>query len=754
MALILLLIVAGKIGADPIRGTVVSAVGTTPIANASIVARRGRGSVISDRFGRFTISTTLPDTLIIMAIGWRPDTIPIHALTRSPITVGLERAPVIVSDLIASAPAHRPLDLADHGRWQMPMAAARTVPPAVETDVYRALAMIPAVSFSSPLSARPLMRGYDAQEITTRIDGFEVLNLYHLGRLFSSFPADAAEEITVRAAPYEAANGGSTAGLIDITGRTGRRDGFHAGGGVSYGSLSGYAGGGNDRLRYFGTARVFYWKSLDLVPNLDIPYHFEDLYGGLVFGPAERPTGRLTVFATQDRAGKTGGNQSFLNWDNAMVGGRWRLKDGAHTSFEVSTSAAHFGQKGEDVPGLHSIANANVRNQFTRLALTGDLVSVFDDTRLATGLAVGWRNVVNQIADSPRDFIRDPNPFGAPRAAIEAGRVEIGGYASLSHRFGPLTAAAAIRLDAAGAQVSSQPRLHVRWSPSKRVEVSAGLGRTSRLYHLLGEARSEPDFDFLDFWLPANDSVPAAQVDHAAVDLNLDLAPFVARISAFQSRGTGIGELTPETSQHQRGPFEFFRFGKSRTRGVEAQVAYRGSPNSPHSLSFSYVIGRSERDWGDGWVRWSLDRTHQVRGFGQVKLGGITWFGAVDATTGSPITPIDFLLDDPTAPGLPPAAVPGRTLPTAIYGRENSAVTSGTFRIDLGIGYSFGGPTHRRFTLGGSIINLFGTPVAPFGYIQRPGTGPLALDPNGGPTLYRRLFTLPPIPTVTLRAEF
>ncbi len=754
MALIHPLLVAAAIGTGPIRGTVVSADGTTPIANASIVARHSGGSAVSDRFGRFTISTTPPDTLIVMAIGWRPDTIPLLAPLRSPLTVVLKRAPVIISDLIASTPAHRPLDLADHGRWQMPMAAARTVPPAVETDVYRALAMIPAVSFSSPLSARPLMRGYDAQEITTRIDGFEVLNLYHLGRLFSSFPADAAEEITVRAAPYSAANGGSTAGLIDITGRTGRRDGFHAGGSLSYGSFSGYAGGGNDRLRYFGTARVFYWKSLDLLPNLDIPYHFEDLYGGLVFGPAERPTGRLTVFATQDRAGKTGGTKSFLNWDNAMIGGRWRLKDGAHTTFEVSTSAAHFGQKGEDVPGLHSIANANLRNQFTRLAVTGDLSSVFELTRVATGFAVGWRNVVNQIADSPRDFIRDPNPFGAARAAIDAGRVEIGGYASLSRRFGPLTAEAAIRLDAAGAQYSTQPRLHVRWSPAKRVEVSAGVGRTSRLYHLLGEARSEPDFDFLDFWLPANDSVPTATVDHAAIDLNVELAPFVARISTFLSSGSGIGELTPETSQRQFGRFEFFRFGRSRTRGVEAQVAYRGGPNSPHSLSLSYVIGRSERDWGEGWVRWSLDRTHQIRGFGQIKLGGLTWFGAVDAAVGSPITPIDFLLDDPTAPGVPGAVVPGRTIPTAIYGRENSAATSGTFRIDLGMAYSFGGPTHRRFTLGGSIINLLGTGVAPFGYVQGSGTGPLALDRSGGPTLYRRLFTLPPIPTVTLRAEF
>ncbi len=166
------------------------------------------------------------------------------------------------------------------------------------------------------------------------------------------------------------------------------------------------------------------------------------------------------------------------------------------------------------------------------------------------------------------------------------------------------------------------------------------------------------------------------------------------------------------------------------------------------------MLGRSERDWGAGWVRWSLDRTHQVRGFGQIRLGGITWFGAVDMATGSPITPIDFVLDETTAPGLGRTIVPGRAEPAAVYGRENTAKTSGTFRIDAGLGYSFGGPNRNRFILGASVINLLATAVSPFGYVQGSGDGPLALDAQGGPTPYRRLFSLPPIPTITLRVEF
>ncbi len=729
-----------------LRGTVSAAIGRTPINAALVQSLRSRTAASTDRFGRFSLELlTLPDTVVVRAIGWRPDTTTIDRIPAQPIVVGLELAPAVLSDLMVTAARTTP-ELAEAGRWRMPMAAARAVPPAVEPDVYRALALIPAVNFSSPLSARPLLRGYDAQDVTTRIDGFETLNLYHLGRIFSSFPADAAEEITVAAAPYTSAAGGSVAGLIDIQGRTGPGNRTEGGASLSYGALSAFAGGGNEGVRYFAAARVFYWKSLELIPKVDIPYRFEDVYAGALFGPPERPKGRLTVFATEDRAGHVA-DASYLHWNNLVVGGRWRVHDVGRTSIDVGLSGADSRQRGENVPGLHRADPADLGNRFARLGGFAELVRQTAATRATLGLSGGARRIVNRIEDHGHAA----NPGTAnPATSVEKTRPELAAWGSMSRRWGPVAAEAALRADATNRATSIEPRLHARWFAADGVELAAGIGRAGRLYHLLAEPRSEPDFDFLDFWLDSGDSIPAARVDHATLDLNLGREPLIARISLYRSVGTGLGELRPETDQHA-GPLPFFRFGRSRTRGAEAQIAYRGDRERPYSVSLIYVIAQSERNWGQGWVPWSLDRRHQVRAFGQVRTGKLNWFAAADAASGLPLTPRLYDGTPPAVPGTP-SSTSDRT-PSPIYGVENALGASGTFRLDAGLAYAFGRPG-RRFTLGVSVINLLGTAVAPFGDMAGPGTGPVASYAKGGQAPYRRLFRLPPIPTLTLRGEF
>lgn len=726
-----------------VRGTVVASIGATPIAGALVRLSRAGVAATTDRFGRFGLATAIfPDTLLVGAIGWRPDTLLLAAEPAEPLALALERAPVVVSDLIVTAPAARPLDLAEHARWRMSLESARSLPPAVETDIYRSLALVPAVSFTSPLSARPLIRGYDAHETTTRIDGFEAFNLYHLGRIFSSFPAEAAEHVAVSAAPYTSTQGGSIAGLVDVIGRTGAADGFHAGGGTSFGSLWAYAGGGGEAARYFGAARVLHLKSLDLVPGVKVPYHFEDLYGSVALGPPGRPTGRLTLFATQDDIRSSTG-EAGLDWQNILLGGRWRAHDHGPIGLELSAAASRFAERGRDVPSVNH-PNANFRNRFARLTVGADLVATLERVRLATGVGVGWREVENRIERA--------SSFGVgelPTADTRFSRPELSAYAEGTRRLGPLALELGLRADVAGPVASLQPRAHLRWSVGPNVELSAGLGRASRLYHLIGEARTEPDIEFLDLWLNPGDTIPVATADHGSLDLNLELAPFVARLSGFVSRARGIGDLRPAHDQRVE-HFSFVRFGRARTRGVEAQVAYRGDERRRNSLSVSYVYAVSERDWGAGWIPWALDRRHQFRAFGQTRWGRVTWFGALDAASGMPLTPRLYVIER-AVPGGGPLS-PFAYQPAAIgFGAENSASTSGTFRIDVGIAYSFGGPAKSRFTLGASIINLLATAVAPIGDL---GEGITAVDQAGRATPYRRLFDLPMVPTAMLRAEF
>jgi len=733
--------------AQTITGTVVAKGASTPIAGARIIATHSRLAAFTNHAGRFDITlTVLPDTLTIAAIGWVPDTVVVSDTTGGSLVIALRSAPIIISDLIVSGARVPTLDLTNHGRWRMPIEAARAVPPAVETDVYRALALIPAVSFTSPLSARPMVRGYDAQEVTTRIDGFEALNLFHLGRAFASFPADATDEIVVSTAPYAAAQAGSIAGILDVAGRTGPIDRFQAGLGLSFGSLSGYAGGGNRQARYFFAGRFLHLKALGLIPGIDVPYHFEDIYGSVAIGPPERPRGRITAFATQDRAGAN--STSFLNWGNVLLGGRWLATKPGRTEVELSVSGASFREDGDDVPSVHAVP-ADLSNRFTRVTVTADLATAWPLTRVDAGLSLGWRDIVNRIADADPDRASVPR---FPTTSLRLARPELGAHAMVTRRAGRLTLAGGIRLDAAGTTTSLAPRLSGRLGIGRDMRVSAGLGRTSRLYHLVGDARSEPDFDFLDFWLSAGPGIPTAVADHATLELNLERGSTVARLGGYASHGSAIGELEPE---HDQGTARFFRFGESRTRGLEAQLAYRGTRQHPASFSLTYVYGKSERNWGEGWVRWAQDRRHQGRAFGQLARGRLTVFGAMDAATGMPLTPVVYAFGR----GIPGADPRGSTVSLAdsvpVYGPENGATTSGTLRVDAGATYRLVGRpgSAKRFHLviGISIINVLAGPVAPFGLGE--GAGRYATDRKGRWLPYRRLFNLPTVPTLTLRAE-
>ena len=141
------------------------------------------------------------------------------------------------------------------------------------------------------------------------------------------------------------------------------------------------------------------------------------------------------------------------------------------------------------------------------------------------------------------------------------------------------------------------------------------------LSHLVSDLQSEPDLAFYDFWLGAGEGgVPVPVVDHGTVDLDLARGSFAGRLSLFASRGRGLVELRPASDQ-RTGVNAPFRYGRSRSRGLEAQLALRGDSTRANALSVSYALSWAQRDWDGSWVPWSLDRRHLFRLDGRRSFG-------------------------------------------------------------------------------------------------------------------------------------
>jgi hypothetical protein len=271
---------------------------------------------------------------------------------------------------------------------------------------------------------------------------------------------------------------------------------------------------------------------------------------------------------------------------------------------------------------------------------------------------------------------------------------------------------------------------------------------------MVSDPQSEPDFAFYDFWLTAGTGgIPVPTVDHATADLNLTRGVISGRVSGFVSRARGLMELRPSTDQNAEDSNPF-RFGRARTWGIETQIALRGTAERANSVSLTYVFSGSKRSWNGGqWTPWAQDRRHLLRLLGQMLLSRRwTLFGAFEAITGPPLTPIEQVVQ---------VDRPGEALESPftrvayVYGQENSVRAPGTARVDLALNYGFAGPWGSRMGLGISVLNLGFGPVAPVLTcgIHGCGNGKVEARTASG-VEYRRAYNLPAVPTVTLRMEF
>ena len=105
---------------------------------------------------------------------------------------------------------------------------------------------------------------------------------------------------------------------------------------------------------------------------------------------------------------------------------------------------------------------------------------------------------------------RGRGELSQPEVVIRC-RAELGVYAEITRTLGRASLQAGARLDAAGETRVWQPRARVAMPVATGVSVGLAAGRTTRLYHLVSDPQSEPDFAFYDFWLNAGDGgIPGA----------------------------------------------------------------------------------------------------------------------------------------------------------------------------------------------------------------------------------------------------
>ena len=105
-----------------------------------------------------------------------------------------------------------------------------------EADVMRSLQLLPGVKAESDGTSSFQVRGGTSAQNTILYDEAPVYNVGHLAGLFSAFNDNALATATLYKGLIPAQQGGASAAVLDLTGRTGRTDRW--GGNVSVGLLA------------------------------------------------------------------------------------------------------------------------------------------------------------------------------------------------------------------------------------------------------------------------------------------------------------------------------------------------------------------------------------------------------------------------------------------------------------------------------------------------------------------------------------
>ncbi len=210
------------------------------LPNARVGVQSSPRVVITNADGRFTLLgvPAAPQQLRVQYIGYRTVTLPVRADSAlRPLEVRLAKAVVRLSGVRATAATEENPTVVAIGRdisvQSISTAQVEAMPSVGESDVFRALQMLPSVAGAGNGGASLSVRGGKPDQNLVLLDGINVYYVDHFFGLFSAFNTDALKDIQLYAGGYPARYGGRVSSVIDLTGKAGDERQFRASGGAS-----------------------------------------------------------------------------------------------------------------------------------------------------------------------------------------------------------------------------------------------------------------------------------------------------------------------------------------------------------------------------------------------------------------------------------------------------------------------------------------------------------------------------------------
>ncbi len=372
-----------------LSGRLTDADSREPLVGASVYCPADNTRALTDEQGRFTIALkTQFDSFPVIL--YQPG---YHSLQRSVkadsqaiyLELAMEYAGNAIQEVVVQAnnPLRDKLGSAQTSLSTLTAEEAKALPALLgEVDIIKALQLKPGIIPGPEGTTGLFVRGGSSDQNLVLLDGATVYNANHLFGFFSTFNADAIDQVSIYKGGFPARYGGRLSAVLDVGSRTGDLEDFSVSGGLGLISsrltLEGPLQKGKHSFLISGrrtyadvitrTINHLNRNAADYNPIPD--YYFYDLNAGLHFTLS--PKDRLTVSGYRGKDDFHFVDDDFdfdFDWGNIASTARWRHLFNDQWSADLSLVYTQYQYNIENrVDGFFFRASSNVQDIGARAA--------------------------------------------------------------------------------------------------------------------------------------------------------------------------------------------------------------------------------------------------------------------------------------------------------------------------------------------------------------------------------------------------
>lgn len=382
-----------------------------------------------------------------------------------------------------------------------------------EADIMRSIQLLPGVKAESDASSSFQVRGGTSAQNQVLFDLAPVYNVGHLAGLFSAFNDDAFASATLYKGLLPAQYGGASSAVLDITGKTGNKDGWHGGASVGLLSAKGTIEGPlvKDKLSVLVTARrtymdMFLKASKDFRNNT---LYFYDVNAKLDWSIDKRNQLFLTFFTSHDRTSID--KMTDIRWNNMTGSLRWLHRFGGDSHAQTTAYLSNYlTDNGVDFLNFNLWYKGHIR----QMSLRQDFHIALSSHQLKTGVQTSLYNVKSAEWQVLNKYGNEQRRAWENTAWVN-GTFRLGDnlQASIGLRlnaFSPLGGSLYYDIEDNGeigwyynygenevvkTHLTLEPRASISWQPTALTSVKLGYARTSQNLHALRNQSTSTPFD-------------------------------------------------------------------------------------------------------------------------------------------------------------------------------------------------------------------------------------------------------------------